>query len=232
MEEQTPSQTPHRIPRFLRPAVDAGLALTYLVQMLPGPVGNPVHELCGLAFVALFVAHHVLNRGWLSRLGRQHSLRARVTLASDVVLTACVLLTALAGVAMSRSVLPLLAQPQLAHVARPLHGASAHLGLMAVSLHVGLHLRVIGAYAGLRVTREPRRALAWVLLAVAVALGLIAALHLDVPAKLTGQPGFPDAMTPWPQQLAWHLALVAPFLAIGALLSTQGAKPRERSPQR
>lgn len=204
--------------RWLRPAVDAAMTVVYLLQMVPGKVGNPLHEAAGLAFVALFVLHHALNRGWLRRLGRQHGLRARVTMASDMALTACVVGAVATGVLMSRSVAPWAAMPAVAHVVRPLHGCCAYLGLMLVSLHLGLHLRVMRGYAGLAGRAAGLSAVGRALTAAAVVLGAWAFARLGVGGKLLGQPSFPDAMTPMAVQLAWHLALAAPFVAAGALV--------------
>lgn len=194
------------------------MALVYLLQMAPGRTGNPLHEVAGLAFVVLLVAHHVLNRGWLGRLGQGDGPRARLLLVSDVALTASVAGVAMTGVLMSRSVVPWAAVPAVAHVVRPLHGCCAYLGLMLVALHAGLHVRVMRGYAGQRGEAASSPARDIVLLAVTIALGGWAFVHLGVAGKLVGAPSFPDGMTPLVVQLAWHLALAAPFVAVGALV--------------
>lgn len=206
---------------WLRPVVDVVMAIVYLLQMAPGKVGNPVHELAGLAFTALFVIHHLLNRGWVGRLGRSCGLRARVTFAGDVVLTACVAALAVTGVLMSRSAVPWAAVPAVAHVARPLHGCCAYLGLMLVSLHVGLHMRVLRGYAGMRGRPTGHRAATALVWAAALALGTWAFCRLGVAGKLAGRPSFPDGMTPLAVQLALHLALGLPFVLVGALIDDQ-----------
>ena len=212
-------------PRWLRPAVDAAMTLVYLLQMTPGKLGNVTHELAGIGFVVLFALHHVLNRGWPRRLVGRGSLRSRAVLAGDVVLLACVVGVAMTGVLMSRSVLPALALPAVSHVVRPLHGTLAYLGLMTCALHVGLHLRMMRAYAGGRGAR--RGAPAWrapMQLALSMALGAMAFVRLGVAGKLLGQPSFPDGMTPLALQLAWHLALAAPFVMVGSMLDEGGRR--------
>ena len=196
--------------------VDVAMTVAYLLQMAPGKTGNPLHELVGVVFVALFVVHHMLNRGWLRRLGRQRSLQARTMLVSDVLLTVCVAGVAVTGVLMSRFAVPGLAVPAVAHVVRPLHGACAYAGLMVVSLHVGLHVRAIRGYMGVRAGETSP----WVnraLLAATAVLGTWAFLHLGVAGKLSGRPSFPDGMTPLALQLVWHVALAMPFVVAGAL---------------
>lgn len=197
------------------------MSVVYLMQMMPGKLGNTLHELLGLAFVVLFAAHHLLNRGWFQRLGRRHNLRARMILASDVALLVCMVGVAATGVLMSRSAVPMLSVPLVAHVARPLHGTFAYAGLMVMALHVGLHTRMLRGYAGLRGAPAGTTAGVMALVAASLALGCWAFVRLGVAAKLLGQPSFPDGMTPLALQLAYHLALVAPFVVAGALVDLQ-----------
>lgn len=206
------------------------MAVLYLLQMAPGKMGNPLHEVAGIALAALFVLHHVLNRGWVRRLGRAGGARARLLLGSDVALTACVAGLALTGVLMSRSAVPRASVPAVAHVVRPLHGTCAYLGLMLMSLHVGLHVRVLCGYAGLRGKATAVRGLTVAALVATVALGGWAFVRLGVAGKLAGAPSFPDAMTPLVLQLVLHLALAAPFVLMGAIVDESmraaGKQPR------
>lgn len=210
--------------------VDAAMAVAYLLQMVPGKLGNPLHELGGLAFVALFVVHHLLNRGWVRRLGHTRTARARLTMASDVTLTACVVGVAVTGVLMSRSLVPWAAVPAVAHVVRPLHGCLAYLGLMLVSLHAGLHMRALRGYVGLRGDEGHGGPMTAVALVAALTLGGWAFVRLGVAGKLALAPSFPDAMTPLAVQLAWHLSLALPFVLAGALIDGKaqrgGMSPR------
>ena len=201
------------------------MTLLFLFQMVPGRMGNALHELTGIAFAVLFVVHHALNRGWLRRLGGQRTVRARVVLVGDVVLTVCVVGVALTGVLMSRSALPVLAVPSVAHIVRPLHGVFAYLGWMVCALHVGLHARIMCGYAKRSATTSDD--FGWgqlALLAVSVAAGAWACVRLGVFAKLAGQPSFPDAMTPLPIQLVLHLALALPFVVVGSMIDARVAR--------
>ena len=210
-----------RVPSWLRPLVDAAMTVVFLAQMVPGKTGNALHELLGIVFAALFLVHHVLNRGWLRRLGRGRTLRARLTVASDVVLMIAMLGTIASGVLMSRSAAPALSVPAVAHVVRPLHGTCAYLSLMAMSLHVGLHMRVLRSYAGLRGPSHSGKVAPLAVLAASFVLGTWAFVRLGVLAKLLGETSFPDGMTPLALQLAYHLALAAPFVALGSLVASR-----------
>lgn len=211
--------------RWLRPAVDATMTVALLLQMVPGKTGNQLHEATGAVFVALFVLHHALNWGWWRRLGKRAGLRSRCALLSDVLLTACVVGTALTGILMSRSLMPALAVAGVAHVVRPLHGALAYAGLMACAFHVGLHVRVLRGYLG----KRGRVQVPWVQPLVAVAIGIWASARLGVAGKLLGQPSFPDGMTPLVAQVLLHLALCLPFVVVGSMvdMNEQGGASHE-----
>ena len=209
--------------RRLQPVVDGAITLVYLLQMIPGKMGNELHEACGIAFVALFALHHALNHGWTRRLGRRGDLRSRVALASDLLLTICVAGTALTGVLMSRSVAPALAVPALAHVVRPLHGTLAYSGLMVCALHVGLHVRMLRGYAG----KTGAVSIPWGQPIAAAAIGAWAFVRLGVTGKLMEQPSFPDAMTPLPLQLVLHLALCLPFVVVGSLVDVRASNRKK-----
>ena len=140
-------------------------------------------------------------------------------------LTVCVASTALTGILMSRSLVPALAVPPVAHIVRPLHGALAYAGLMTCALHVGLHVRVIRGYMG----KRGRVQVPWAQPLIAAAVGAWAFARLGVAGKLLGQPSFPDGMTPLVAQLLLHLALCLPFVVIGSMIdiSAQEGKKHE-----
>ena len=200
------------------------MTLLFLLQMVPGKTGNTLHELVGIAFAVLFAVHHALNRGWMRRLGRQRTMRARMVLVGDVVLTVCVVGVALTGVLMSRSALPALAVPSVSHIVRPLHGVFAYAGWMVCALHVGLHARIMRGYA--KLSTKTGGGFAWgqlALLVASIAAGVWACARLGVIAKLAGLPSFPDGVTPLSMQLALHLMLALPFVVVGSMVDAGAA---------
>ena len=203
--------------RRARPVVDSAMALVYLLQMAPHQTGGWYHELAGIAFVFLLVAHHVLNARWL-----QAELRRRdwLPLVLDAALLACVSGVAVSGMLMAHHV-HLLRLGRMAHVVRPLHACLTYAGLMLVSVHAGLHVPRRGfdklahlARAGVSV--------------VLVALGAYAFVSLNVRAKLTMGMSFPDGMTPLPVLVGKHVLLAGPFVLLGMVIAqTRGRGVRE-----
>lgn len=210
-----------KTPRWTRPTVDMAMTLVYLLQMAPSRLGGVYHEFAGIGFVALFALHHLLNWGWLGRASKARGLVPRVNAVLDVVLTACVVGIAVTGILMSKHALVALSQPSLAHLARPLHACLVYLGLIVVSLHVGMHLPVVQGYARQATGRKKAAWPQWLrvfVVAASFVVGVIAFGRLNVATKLTMGMSFPDGVTPLPLLLAWHLALAAPFVTCGSLL--------------
>lgn len=201
--------------RRVRPVIDVSMALAYLFQMMPGKTGNPLHELGGVVLMALFVAHHLLNHGWVRRFTRQRTTRARLLLAGDVALAACMVGTAVTGLLMART-LPLPHVDGIAHVVRSLHAWCAYVGFMLVALHVGLHLRAMAGYAHARLAGGKGKAP--VILPVSLAVGGWAFVRLDVLTRLRLGMSFPDGVTPVALLVVEHLALALPFVVLGALI--------------
>jgi hypothetical protein len=89
---------------------------------------------------------------------------------------------------------------------------------MLMSLHVGMHMRVLRGYARVRGQVASDRTKTAAALAAALALGAWAFVRLGVAGKLAGAPSFPDGMTPLGVQLALHLALASPFVLLGTIV--------------
>ena len=51
--------------RVARRAVDMAMTSAMLVLMAHGAMSDLAHEILGMATFGLFVAHHILNAGWL-----------------------------------------------------------------------------------------------------------------------------------------------------------------------
>ena len=201
------------------------MTVALLLQMVPGKMGNRLHEATGAVFVALFVLHHALNRGWRKRLGSRSDLRSWCARVSDVVLMMCMVGAALTGILMSRSLVPVLAVPAVAHSVRPLHGTLAYVSLMTCAFHMGLHVRVVRGYLG----KKGKINVPWAQPLITVAIGAWAFVRLGVAGKLAGEPSFPDGMTPLALQLLLHLALCLPFTVAGVMIdvAAQGGKRHE-----
>lgn len=184
------------------------MAVVYLLQMAPYQTGGWYHELCGLAFVALLVAHHAMNERWLRAEVRR---RDWVPLILDAALLACVVGVAASGLAMAQHV-QVLRVEGLAQATRSAHSCFTYAGLMLMSLHIGLHV----PYAWLQRLSPGIRA---VVAIAALACGAYAFVTLGVATKLSWGISFPDGMTPLVLLVGKHVLLALPFVLAGCGIS-------------
>lgn len=124
-----------------RMAVDAAMTVLLPCLMAYSLIGETFHEIAGTAMLALFIIHHILNRGWHKGLfrGRTSPFRAFQT-AVDLLLCAVMVCLPLSGILMSKHLFTFLPTTHLAAGARTVHLLAAYWGFLLMSLHLGLHL--------------------------------------------------------------------------------------------
>ena len=144
--------------------IDAIMTALLPVLMAYSLVGESLHEIFGTAMLALFIAHHILNRRATAAAFRGRQSPARVfRTAVDLLLFAVMLLLPLSGIMLSKHLYTWLPTDGLAATARTVHLLASYWGFALMSLHLGLHL---GRFL-------PRRRS--ILIAVSAVLTLIAA---------------------------------------------------------
>ncbi len=126
-------------------------------------VGEAVHEWLGTGMFVLFVLHHFLNRKWSLRVlkGKYTPYRAvQTTLVALVLLTMCG--SMVSGILLSRTVFSFLGVRGGQAAARIVHMLCAYWGFVFMSLHLGLHWRVIMGMAG-KLTKKSSKGCRWIL---------------------------------------------------------------------
>lgn len=94
--------------RWLNPAVDAGMFLILIAQMLYVFLGNTAHELLGIFFFVLLIAHAVLKRRWFAGLlkARRRSALQWAFSGVTLLLLLAVLALMVSGMGVSRLLFP------------------------------------------------------------------------------------------------------------------------------
>lgn len=129
--------------KSIRMLVD--LTMTALLPMLMAYslIGEAFHEIAGMAMFVLFIAHHVLNRGWFRTLFRGRYTTKRVfQTVLNLLLLVFMVVQPVSGILMSRHLFPFLHIPGVTATARELHLAPAYWGYVLLCLHAGTHLTV------------------------------------------------------------------------------------------
>ena len=124
-----------------RMAVDVAMTALLPCLMAYSLIGETFHEAAGVAMLALFIGHHVLNRGWLKGLfrGRYTPYRIVQTIV-DLLLCVVMVSLPLSGILMSKHLFLFLPVTGLAATARTVHLLAAYWGFLLMSFHLGLHL--------------------------------------------------------------------------------------------
>ena len=128
----------------LKRFVNVAMFAILLVQMLQQYVPSEVHEVAGMAFAVLFLVHMVQQRRWFAGLvrGKWTVLRALQTLVNAACLAYGVALLG-SGLYMSPVIDDLLGIQSGFATARSVHLMATYGGLVACSVHLGMHARAM-----------------------------------------------------------------------------------------
>lgn len=169
--------------------VDVLMTLTLLFLMGYQLGGEAAHEWAGAGMLILFLAHHILNRGWYKSLlkGRYTPMRVLQTCV-DMLLLLAMLAQMYSGIAMSRHVFAWLPVDGGMALARRLHILGAYWGYLLMSVHLGLHWNLVLGMARKRVgatAPSKRRSLLLFLIGLLIAAyGAFVFIDRDFPTYL------------------------------------------------
>lgn len=160
--------------------VDIGMTIALLFLMTYELIGQAAHEWLGIGIFVLFILHHILNRKWSGSLlkGKYTPLRIWQTTLVLLVLAAMIG-SMVSGVILSRHALSFLPIKGGRSFARSLHMLASYWGFVLMSLHLGLHWRMMMGIVG-KMVKKPS---AWTLriLAFAIAVyGVYAFIKRDI----------------------------------------------------
>ena len=161
--------------------IDMIMTVLLLFLMARQITGDSAHEWLGAGMLLLWIAHHILNRGWYSHLfkGKYTPMRIFQTVTNFAVLLSMFGLM-VSGVILSREVFAFLPISGGIALARPLHVLSAFWGFVLMALHLGQHwnmiLGMVRKAAG-PVSSKPLRILLHIAAASVAGYGLYAFLN-------------------------------------------------------
>ena len=134
------------------------------VLMAYSLAGEMLHEIVGTVMLALFIAHHILNRKATAAMfkGKQTSVRILNTVV-NLLLFAIMLCLPISGIVLSKHLYTWLPTEGLSAIARTAHLLLSYWGFVLMSFHLGLH-------ADLWLNQLKKRKAAFILLAIALTL--------------------------------------------------------------
>ena len=160
------------VKKWVKSVLDIVIFLLLMLMYRKQAIGMAFHEIGGLALLALFIVHHVLNGAWIAAVtrklfSRQTPVRTRVSYCVDALLIVAVLCIGVSGALISKTVFSF-----GVHGGgwKTLHYFCAALALILGGVHVGLHAQYL--FGGLRKRNQAVRVAAAVLLAVILVFGV------------------------------------------------------------
>ena len=123
--------------------VDILMLILMLLEYSKIYTGQLLHEIFGIALLGLFIIHNVLNINFYKALfkGKYNTQRLIITI-TDLVFLLCMLFTIILGIPISDKVFKFLGLNGNMTM-RKLHTIFGYWGLVILSIHLGLHFKMI-----------------------------------------------------------------------------------------
>ena len=128
-----------------RKKLDVLMVILMIVVMSYQATGNLFHEVAGVILLVLFVVHNILNRKWYKNIPKgKYSGFRNMMLIINILTLICMLAAMGTGIYLSQSVFASLLGMREAYLIRPWHVAAGAWGMILVSFHGGMHIRIPG----------------------------------------------------------------------------------------
>ena len=133
-------------------------------------LGETLHEWLGIVMFVLFVTHHVLNRKWMAAVtkGKYTPFRIVQTLIVFVMLV-LMLGSMVSGVLLSNHIFRAVRIAGISMAARQVHMFCAYFGMLVISVHLGLHWKMVVNMTG-KLFLYPSAKRTWIARAIAILL--------------------------------------------------------------
>lgn len=133
-------------------AIDILMTLALMFLMGYQLWGDVAHEWVGAGMFLLFIVHHILNFNWHKNLFKNKYTAKRVAvLCIDILVFADMLMMMFSGIVMSRHVFAFLPINGGLVLARRLHIIGSYWGILLMSLHLGMHVKMFAGIIKKRV---------------------------------------------------------------------------------
>lgn len=140
-------------------------------------VGETAHEWIGVGMLVVLIIHHILNRKWTGHIGKGKCTPVRIMQTILVcLLVISILGSMLSGIILSRHVFDFINIRGISALAGGGHMTCAYWGFVLMSLHLGIHWRMIMSVAGKKTSQsvkgQTRHIRTWMLRILGAAVAL------------------------------------------------------------
>lgn len=127
--------------RRIKVIIDICMTVLMPLLMAYSLIGEIFHEVAGTLMLALFVGHHILNRGWFRSLRKGKYTPARIyQTVLNMVLLFFMVAQPVSGILMSKHLYTFIQIRGISATAREIHLVLAYWGFVLLCLHAGGHL--------------------------------------------------------------------------------------------
>ena len=201
--------------RLAKNIIDLLMTAALPVMMAYSLAGETLHECIGTAMLALFIAHHILNRKATAAMfrGKQTSVRILGTVV-NLLLFVIMICLPISGIVLSKHLYTWLPTDGLSAIARTAHLLLSYWGFALLSFHLGLH-------ADLWLNRLKKRKAAFIVLSIVLTLIAAYGIHVFIANRLyeymflITQFVFFDFDNPLILTLAEYISMIVLFAWIG-----------------
>ena len=150
--------------RLAKNIIDLLMTAALPVMMAYSLAGETLHECIGTAMLALFIAHHILNRKATAAMFKVKQTVARILgTVVNLLLFAVMVCLPISGIVLSKHLYTWLPTDGLSAIARTVHLLLSYWGFALFSFHLGLH-------ADLWLNRLKKKKAAFIVLSVVLTL--------------------------------------------------------------
>ena len=133
----------------LKIVIDILLTAALLLLMPYELVGEAAHEWIGAGMFVILIIHHILNRRWTTHIGKGKYTPVRIMQTILVcLLVISILGSMVSGILLSRHIFDFINIRGISALAGRVHMTCAYWGFVLMSLHLGIHWRMILSAAG------------------------------------------------------------------------------------
>ena len=156
--------------------IDLAMTAALPILMCYSLIGETAHEIIGVTMFCLFIAHHILNIGWIKGLFKgRYTLQRAVGTAVNVLVLVCMLGLMYSAVVISKHIFAFVVLGGTM-TARTIHLLCAYWGLILMSIHLGMHIE--------QMLKLIKRKSSKPLIALYIIFGMLAAVGVYVFIKL------------------------------------------------
>ena len=176
------------IKQKIKMCIDLAMTVALPILMCYSLVGETAHEIIGIAMFCLFIAHHILNIGWIKGLFKgKYTFQRAVGTAVNALVFLCMLGLMYSSIVISKHIFTFVNLGGTM-TARTFHMLCAYWGLVLMSIHLGMHVEQMIKRIKLK-SSKPLAAL-HIIFAILAVIGIYAFITLKFTDYMFGRVQF------------------------------------------